>query len=464
MGGRRTGRARGRLPGDGRKRGLCAALSTELEAEVERLIGAGSADALDFEAVESRLRARALRLAARLLESRLNADESDHTGPSRPCSCGQAARYAGRRPRHFVSALGPLRLQRAYYHCASCGAGFCPRDAALGASDSHLSPGVQRMVAAVGATVSFEEGRALLHDLAGLDLSTKDVERAAERLGEEVARFEQAQSEPESAAAPGTMYLSMDGSGIPMRNEELRGRPGKQEDGSSKTREGKLCAVWTAEGRDPEGRPVRDPGSVSYSGAIESAETKDSARQLAPFVRRVEREARRRGFDRAKRQVVVGDGAPWIWNAVDELFPEAIQILDRWHGKEHLSEVGKAIFGATSELAEAWIARRWEELDRGDVDALLKACREHETRCKAAKQCAGYLLANRARMDYPRFLALGLCTGSGVMEAGCKTAIGVRLKRAGMHWTVRGANAILALRCCRLSGRFEDFWEWRAAA
>ncbi|MBM3985722.1 MAG: ISKra4 family transposase [Planctomycetes bacterium] len=464
MGGRRAARHGGRLGRDGRKRGLCAALQAEVETEVERLIGAGSVDALDFEAVETALRARVLRLAARALETRLNADRSDHAGPSLPCACGAPARYAGRRPKTVVTALGVLRPERAYYVCGECGAGFCPRDRALGISDSHLSPGVLRMVGVVGASVSFAEGSGLLRELAGLEVTAKDVERGAEGLGDAIRRFERevAEAAPEAPAA--TMYLAMDGTGVPMRKEELKGRKGKQEDGSSKTREAKLCAVWSAEGRDDEGHPVRDPGSVTYTGAIESAETKDAAKVLAPFAQRVEREARRRGFDRAKRQVVVADGAPWIWNLVDEIFPEAIQVLDRWHAKEHLSEVGKAVFGATSELAKAWTLRRWDELDEGDVDGLIAACREHAPRCEEARKCVGYLESNRERMDYPRFLSLGLCTGSGVMEAGCKTAAGVRLKRAGMHWTVRGANAILALRCCRLSGRFEDFWEWRAAA
>ena len=75
-----------------------------------------------------------------------------------------------------------------------------------------------------------------------------------------------------------------------------------------------------------------------------------------------------------------------------------------------------------------------------------------------------YVTRNRARPRYPEFRAQGLCTSTGVVEAGCKVAVGTRLKRAGMHWTVAGADAIIALRCCKLSGRFEDFWERRAAA
>jgi hypothetical protein len=66
-------------------------------------------------------------------------------------------------------------------------------------------------------------------------------------------------------------------------------------------------------------------------------------------------------------------------------------------------------------------------------------------------------------MRYAEFHAAGLCTSSAVIESGCKRVIGLRLKQGGMFWTVPGANAIIALRCCRLSGRFESFWERRAA-
>ena len=98
-------------------------------------------------------RRQALRLAARAVEQRLNADTSDYSGPQLPCACGQAARYVDRRPKNFQSVLGPLRLERAYYHCADCGQGFCPRDTSLGLAQASLTPAVTRMVAAVGALV-----------------------------------------------------------------------------------------------------------------------------------------------------------------------------------------------------------------------------------------------------------------------------------------------------------------------
>jgi hypothetical protein len=130
-------------------------------------------------------RRQALQLAARALEQRLNADTSDYAGPQWACACGQPARYVDRRAKTFVSVLGPLRLERAYYYCAACGCGFCPRDRALGLEGGSLSPAVTRMTAAVGALVSFQEGSELLKELAGVEVEAKQVERTAEALGAE---------------------------------------------------------------------------------------------------------------------------------------------------------------------------------------------------------------------------------------------------------------------------------------
>jgi hypothetical protein len=177
----------------------------------------------------------------------------------------------------------------------------------------------------------------------------------------------------------------------------------------------------------------------------------------------VDREARRRGFDQAHRRVVLGDAAPWIWNLADEQLPGAIQIVDVFHAKSHLWDVAKAIYGAGSDLAEQWAKKRRDELDQGKLHAVLAALRVHADSNEEARKCLHYVIRNRHRMRYPKFRAQGLCTSTGVVEAGCKTAIGTRCKRAGMHWTVAGADAIIALRCCKLSGRFEDFWERRSA-
>jgi hypothetical protein len=372
------------------------------------------------------------------------------------------ARYAGRHDKVVATVLGEMTLSRAYYHCDRCQAGFCPRDRALGVEGGYLSPHVVRMVGIVGARVSFKEGHDLLRELAGIDVATKEIEREAERLGGQIVEDERRVARPDSTVElPGTLYMGLDGTGVPMRASELLGRCGKQEDGSSKCREVKLVTVWSAEGRDEEGVPVRDEGSVTYSAAIESAASRDTDKELSQFAQRVGREAARRRFEQARRRAILGDGAPWIWNIATELFPDAIQIVDRYHANEKLAEVAKAVYGPGTDLAQQWRHQRCTELKAGDIDAVLAALGTHFS-IKEARECHRYIKTNRDRMRYDQFHAAGLCTSSAVVESGCKRAIGLRLKQGGMFWTVEGANAIIALRCCRLSGRFEDFWERRA--
>jgi hypothetical protein len=417
---------------------------------------------LDFEAIETAARRRALRVAARAVEQRLNADTADCVGSTLRCACGKEARYAGRRPKTFQTALGDMTLERAYYYCEVCHAGFCPRDRALGLHDTTLSAATTRMVGLAAAMVSFAETSELMRELAGVGVDPKQVERTAEALGREIAEDERHVVESEPARAP-TLYLGLDGTGVPMRASEVEGRSGKQPDSSAKTREVKLVTVWSAEGKDAEGVPMRDPGSVSYSAAIESAASRDTDDTPSPFAQRADREARRRGFDQARRRVVLGDGAPWIWNLADELFPGAIQIVDLYHAKGRLCDVAKAIYGAGSDLGEHWAKQRRDELDQGKIDDILEALRVHAQTDDEARKGLDYITCNQTRMRYPEFRAQGLCVSSGVVEAGCKVVIGTRLKRSGMHWTVAGADAIIALRSCKLSGRFEEFWERRSA-
>jgi hypothetical protein len=317
------------------------------------------------------------------------------------------------------------------------------------------------MTGSAAALVSFQESSSLLHELAGVKVSISQVQRAAEALGEAIAADERVCVDRMGEIAP-TMYLGMDGTGVPMRPAEVADRVGKQPDGSAKTREAKVVTVWTAEARDEAGKPVRDPGSITYSAAIESAAVVDTSLKRSDLAERVLREATRRGFTEALRYAVLGDGSSWIWNTATELFPQAIQILDRYHAKEALHRTAQSIFSVTSAEAKPWATARCTELDDGKLQAIISALRPHIGSGNEAAKCATYIIRNRRRMRYPKFHAQGLCTSTGVLEAGCKVAIGTRLKRAGMHWSVSGANAIIALRCAKLSGRFEDFWERRS--
>ena len=298
-------------------------LAMDVVQEIETLLGRQAVENLDFEALEVAVRQQVLQLAGRAIEQRLNADASDARGACLSCRCGGKAHFVGRRRKQFHSVLGSLWLKRAYYHCQACGHGYFPRDRHLGMENTSLSPALTRMTGTVGALVSFQEGSELLKELAGVTVEAKQVERTAEALGQEIAEDERNHSERSDALPlPQTLYLGIDGTGIPLRAEELTGVLGKT--GGAKTREVKLCTVWSAESRDAQGMPIRDEGSVTYSAAIERAATLDIAKERSPFAQRVWREAQRRRFPQAARRVTLGDGACWIWNIVAELFPGAI--------------------------------------------------------------------------------------------------------------------------------------------
>ena len=397
-----------------------------------------------------------------VVAQRLNADRSDEQRPHLSCDCGAEARYAGRRPKTFTTALGPLTIERAWYHCDHCAEGFAPRDRELGLDRSSLSPAALRMTGLLAARVSFAESSELLLELAGLDIEPKLVERQAQALGREIADDERRVIEPEPSKAH-TLYLGLDGTGVPVRKTETQGRKGKQSDGAAKTREAKIAALWSADARDQDGNPRRDPDSISYNAAIETVAILDTDTEPPPFANRILRELERRRFHHAPRQVVLGDGAAWIWNFAAEHLPGAIQIVDIFHAKQHLFDAARAIYGPGTDLARQWGKQRRDELDHGRFDHLLTALQEHAHSCPDTQRTLDYFTNNRNRMRYSDFRAQGLCVSTGVLEGGCKSVIAARLKGGGMHWTVNGANAVIALRCAIRSNRFDDFWERRAA-
>jgi len=322
------------------------------------------------------------------------------------------------------------------------------------------------MLAAVGSETSFNSGREQLHLLAGLEVTTKAVERHAEDIGADIVAREQSSRDrvvqlqfPEilGAAVVPVLYVEMDGTQLPMVHAELEGRASRTQGQPARTREVKLGCVFTQTTTDPAGRPIRDAASTTYTGAIEIAEL---------FGRRLYVEAFERGWDRARKKVVLGDGAEWIWNIADQHFAGAIQIVDIWHAREHLWDVAAKLFPSDAKLRKRWARKLIQKLNRGQVENVICELRSFPTRqpelLDELRTQADYFERNRDRMRYPKFRKQSLFIGSGVIEAGCRTVIGSRLKQSGMFWTVRGANAIIALRCNRLSGKFEDYWASRS--
>jgi hypothetical protein len=322
------------------------------------------------------------------------------------------------------------------------------------------------MLARVGALRPFRQGQDDIQELAGLRVTAKDIERISHDMGLEVEKFveqENAQAGSHSNVIAlksiRNLYICMDGTGVPIVPRELIGRKGKGEDGRARTREAKLGCIFTQTTVDEHDHPIRDEGSTSYVGAIESS---------TDFAGRMVVEAKRRGIHHARQVCIIGDGAEWIWNIADDQFPGALQIVDLYHAREHYWELGRAVYATQPKQLAAWTLARREELDRGDVESVIKAIRRLRPRGEEIQQLCkvtiGYYTHNVHRMRYGEFRRQGFFVGSGVLEAGCRTVVGQRLKLSGMHWTVQGANSIIALRCCLMSRRWEDFWASHATA
>jgi hypothetical protein len=398
-----------------------------------------------------------LKLGAGILGDLLSADPG-HRGPRVNCGRGHQAGLAAYRDKVIDTVLGPVTLRRAWYHCGRCKHGLAPRDAELDVAGASMSPGLRAMSDTAGAAVPFARAARLLEDLAGVRLTVKRVERAAEASGAALAAASREQARliarrklvplpPQPL--PDKLYAVIDGTGVPVTGKEAEGRDGKGEDGRARTREAKMAVFFTQDKVNDEGYPVRDRRSSSYIATFEPA---------AAFRDQVKAEAIRRGADHVRQFTIIGDGAAWIWNIATATFPEATHIVDLYHAREHLHSLTRSLEFMLLDRKDEWLAARLDDLDYGDIGGIEAAVRKYPlegVKKDEVEKELGYFLNNAPRMRYHWFRQCGLFVGSGVVEAGCKSVIGQRLKQSGMHWTVKGADSIIALRCAEASSQWE---------
>jgi hypothetical protein len=392
---------------------------------------------------------------------RLLAADPGHRGPRVPCGQGHEAEFVSYRDKVIDTVLGPVTLTRAWYHCAACGHGLAPRDAELGVAGQAMSPGLRAMNDQAAAAGPFAKATRLLECLAGVRLTVKRVERAAEASGAAAAAAVRDRAALITARKlvplhpsplPDKLYAAIDGTGVPVTARETAGRDGKGEDGRARTREVKLAVFFTQDQLDAKGYPVRDPGSSSYVATFEPA---------AVFAGLVEAEGIRRGAGHVRQMTILGDGAAWIWNIASSKFPEATQIVDLFHAREHLHDLARSLEFMLGDCKDDWLAARLEDLDYGDIDAICAAARTYPLQGIKKTEldtALGYFEHNAPRMRYHWFRSRGLFVGSGAVESGCKAVIGQRLKLSGMHWTVAGAGAITTLRCQQASRPEDQIW------
>ena len=366
------------------------------------------------------------------------------------------------RIRRVQTLFGEIQLRRNYHHHTQTGNGRCPLDDLLGLEGSHTPAVARLMCRAASRAGSYQEAAGDLAAYAGLQLDPRDLGRmvavVAPGLREALAGLEPL-ADPKATSIP-VLYVSCDGTGTPMRREELEGIKGKQPDGSARTREAKLGCVFTQTARDEEGKPLRDPGSTSYTG------TYKGCREVAVLLHQ---EARRRGLDRAKQVVYLGDGAAWVWENCRLTFPRATEILDFYHASEHVGQLAAAIHDHDPARVAACRSRWCHDMKQTSPAALLVESHTlldshpewSESKREAVQLQINYLESHSSRTHYGQYQANGWFIGSGVVEAGCKTVVGRRLKQSGMFWSQTGAEDILSLRCLVLGPHFDNTWKAR---
>jgi hypothetical protein len=317
-------------------------------------------------------------------------------------NCGEIMTNKGKRTKQITSLLGDGSIARNYYECEKCQCHTIPKDVRLGMQNTSFTPGVVYAASKLSGCDSFRSSSESMKELCGIEVTSKEMERLSESTGERLEAFNQ-QEVAEAfngteASAPEMpipiMYIDFDGTGVPMVKRELEGRQGKQEDGTSKTREAKLGCIFTQTTTDKNGNPVRDSNSTTYFGAIEPA---------AQFGTRLYGEAVQRGVHFAQKVVIIGDGAKWIWNLAAEHFPDAVEIVDLYHAKEHVYNLIKQLT-ADNKLRYHYKKRWFALLEKGDIDSLvaefsLIGAKSKEQQDSIDKE-TGYFTENALRMQY----------------------------------------------------------------
>lgn len=415
---------------------------------------AGSPSGSTVQAVEGLLRAAIFKPTTHVVAYLLQAAADQIDARYQPRSGEQRK---GREPIQVQCLFGTFTLWRSYYYHPRKHQGHYPADEALGL-DNGYTPALTRLVSLEGADEN-GYGRAQLHlqEIGGIEVDSRQIHRLVQWVGPDAQAWALRKEKPPPQPIP-ILYVEADATGVPMRTEELVGRAGRQPDGTAKTRFAYLGCVFTQHGRDAHGHPVRDYQSSSYVSHIGALE------DFAPILRQ---EALRRGMAYAVRVVLLIDGAEGLEHMGQDYFPGCVQIVDFFHAMEHAALVMTALLGSRDHPDFRPRLHRWaKRLLRNGVDKLVAETRGEcvgKPEAVAVVKELGYFIRNSKRMQYGSFRKAGYFIGSGVIEAGCKTIIGSRCKHSGMHWSVPGAQNILALRCVHASHRLDDFWKARLA-
>jgi hypothetical protein len=471
---------------------LSKALEEELESFLEQVsqMTEGELKHLEEQVVKS-----SQAIGRKLMEGVLNSRLHERRPVARrEGSCGHMQRLVGERPKQLITLVGPVSFVRAYYQCLhvgeaeaeqDCTHGEAPADALWGVDKQRTTPGVQEHISYLSARLTFEEAAQTLCRSVPIGMSGRQALTLMRPVGEALAAVEdqqvmvleaqarQARSQPCAPPQPQQeierLYIELDGvlarmrrGSVPMEHEEVQ-RTGDV------YREIKAGAVFRAERGSKR--------SELAPGVYVDTPVPDSMRYVARRTAKggfgwlLYQLAMDGGLAQAKQVVVLGDGAPWIWNLVAEHFPGTVQIVDLYHAKEHVWDVAHAVFGRSTTAGTAWAMHACSLLEEGQSEALVCAISalppippEPGQARSIPERAVDYFTTNAQRMRYPLFRAQGMHIGSGIAEAACKTIVSTRAKRSGMRWTPEGIDALLPLRTAVLNDAYDSCWKEEYAA
>ncbi len=364
------------------------------------------------------------------------------------------------RSRRVHTLFGVIELRRNYYHHRGANRGRCPLDEVLDLTRGY-TPALTRIICrASTCSGSYQQAAQDLLIYTGLTLESRTFPRLVHTLNPPLQQG-LATLDAERKDGPKILYASNDGTGLPSRRDELEGRPGKQPDGTARTREAKLGCVFTQATTDDNGEPLRDVDSTSYVATLQGC------REMGTLLRQ---EALRRGYAQARQTVFLGDGAAWVWENARLNFPGAVEILDFYHAYEHLGKLTAALWSEdppqTASYQQKWASRMKHGSGSSVMTTAKRLLSQRREKLSAeqveiAQREIDYFATHARRTRYRHFREQGFFIGSGVVEAGCKTVVGKRMKQSGMFWGEQGGEALLQLRCLILGPHFEQAWKAR---
>jgi hypothetical protein len=373
--------------------------------------------------------------------------------------CHQSSRFVEYRPKTVQSMVGTFALDRAYYHCRSCGKGTVPWDETLGLSRQVLTPGASELICLAGAVDSFGEAADIvLRKLSGLRVSESTVERTSEAIGHKIGQ-RLAAGETFGASTPWPWHKDAQGKTCAYVSLDLTGLGMQGPDGGAA--EGRMAAVGMIYNPVPEdpAQWARPKGRAPQFQARYVAGLGGQASLAEPM----RKQAAQVGMDRAERWVALSDAGAGVEDLLRANFGrvEAV-ILDFYHATEHLGDLGRALYPSDESSRKEWLDPWCHRLKHEGGEVVLEALRSlprdgRESVRKIQSEVVGYFENHVDRMDYPTYVSKGWAIGSGPIESACKTVIGKRMKNGGMRWGEDGADQMCHLRALFASG--EEQWD-----